>query len=192
MKKAFDIIRTEHKAIAAVLTSLQAYVEGVEAGKFEVDFKLLEAMVQYLTEVPDQVHHPKEDKYLFAALRRRRPEIAPVLDDLEDEHHNVGPKWYALAEALDNFRRAGPAGVAAFRAAVATYFKFQWDHMSKEETQVLPLARTALTAEDWAAIDAAFAANDNPWEGPAGKYRQLFTRIVTLAPAPIGVGDGHH
>ena len=63
--------------------------------------------------------------------------------------------------------------------------------MSKEETRILPLARKVLLPEDWAAIDAAFNANDNPWEGPAGKYKALFTRIVNIAPAPIGVGgDG--
>jgi len=64
--------------------------------------------------------------------------------------------------------------------------------MATEEKHVMPLALEVLTAEDWASIDAAFAANDNPWEGPAGQYRQLFTRIVNLAPAPIGVGDPGH
>ena len=192
MKKAIDIIHTEHKALAAVLTSLQAYVDGLAEGKFEVDYTLLEMMVQYLTEVPDQVHHPKEDLYLFSALRRHSPELGKVLDDLEYEHRHIGGKWVALADALDHFRQAGPAGIAAFRAAVGIYFDFQWQHMSKEETQVLPQARTIIPTEEWAAIDAAFAANGSPWEGPAGKYKQLFTRIVTLAPAPIGVGDGHH
>ena len=91
--------------------------------------------------------------------------------------------------ASSTFRTAGAAGLPAFRDAVKAYVDFQWQHMSKEEKHVLPLARDVLTAEDWAAIDGVFAANDNPWEGPAGEYKQLFTRIVSIAPDPIGVGD---
>ncbi|MGH8674553.1 MAG: hypothetical protein ACREVG_09615 [Burkholderiales bacterium] len=57
-----------------------------------------------------------------------------------------------------------------------SYVEFQWQHMSKGAGKVLPLAREALLLEDWAAIDAAFAANDNPWEGSAGDYKQLFNQ----------------
>ncbi len=189
MKHAIDIIKAEHRALAAVLVGLQAFVDGVASGRYAVDHDLLAAMVQYITELPDKVHHPKEDLYLFAALRRRDPRIAEVLDGLEREHGDCHAKWTALATALADFRIAGPAGVPAFKAAVAAYLDFQWQHMTIEETQVLPAARAALLPEDWAAIDAAFAANDNPWEGAVGKYKALFARIVTIAPAPIGVGE---
>ncbi|HEX9276340.1 MAG TPA: hemerythrin domain-containing protein [Casimicrobiaceae bacterium] len=188
MKKAIDIIRAEHRALAAVLSALKAFVDGMAEGKFAADFELLGDMIRYLTEVPDQVHHPKEDLYLFAALRKRSPEATAILDELEDEHRNIHAEWNALARALDDFRSAGMSGLAAFREAVNRYYDFQWQHVSKEESRVIPLAIDVLPPQDWAAIDSAFAANDNPWEGPAGKFRQLFTRIVTIAPAPIGVG----
>ncbi|MFO1414556.1 MAG: hemerythrin domain-containing protein [Burkholderiales bacterium] len=191
MKGALDIIKAEHRALAAVLTALQSYVNGIVTGRYEPDFEVLDAMIQYITELPDQVHHPKEDQFLFVALRRRSPEAAAVLDVLEKEHRNIHNAWTALAAALADFRVAGAAGAPAFKVAVDRYFDFQWQHMSKEETQVMPLARKALAADDWAAIDAAFNANDNPWEGPAGKYKALFTRIVSLVPAPIGVGADH-
>ena len=189
MKHALDIIKGEHRALAAVLTALQSYVNGIAAGRYAPDFELLSAMIEYITELPDQVHHPKEDQYLFAALRRRSQEAAAALDVLEAEHRNVHNAWSALAVALADFKNAGTPGAAAFKQAVDRYFDFQWQHMSKEETQVMPLAQRVLTADDWTAIDAAFNANDNPWEGPAGKYKALFTRIVSLAPPPIGVGD---
>ncbi|MET0679434.1 MAG: hemerythrin domain-containing protein [Burkholderiales bacterium] len=192
MKTAIDIIRAEHRALAAVLSGLSAFVEGVAAGKFEPDFTLLAAMVEYVTEVPEKVHHPKEDDYLFPALRKRSVETAAILDDLQDEHRTGPAKLAALAAALDRYRATGAAGLPAFREAVKAYIDFQWQHMSKEERLVLPKAREVLTAQDSAAIDAAFAANDNPWEGPAGEYKQLFTRIVSIAPDPIGVGDRDH
>ncbi len=189
MKTAIDIIKSEHRALAAVLSGLSAFVDGIGAGKFEPDFTLLAAMIEYVTEVPEKVHHPKEDDYLFPALRKRSANAAAIIDDLQGEHQTGPAKLAALKAALADYRTAGAAGLPAFRDAVKAYVDFQWQHMSKEEKHVLPLAREVLTAEDWAAIDGAFTANDNPWEGPAGEYKQLFTRIVSIAPDPIGVGD---
>ena len=192
MNTAINIIRSEHRALAAVLSGLSAFVDGIASGKFEPDFTLMAAMIEYVTEVPEKVHHPKEDDYLFPALRKRSVDAAAIIDDLQGEH-DIGPaKLAALLAALDNYRTAGATGLPAFRESVKDYVDFQWRHMSKEERHVLPLAREVLTAEDWAAIDAAFTANDNPWEGPAGVYKQLFTRIVSIAPDPIGVGDRSH
>ncbi|MDO8248846.1 MAG: hypothetical protein Q7T78_03895 [Rhodoferax sp.] len=52
----------------------------------------------------------------------------------------------------------------------------------------MPLARQKLTPEDWASINTAFAANKDPWAGPTGQFQALFSRIVTMVPAPYGVG----
>ena len=188
MRQAIEIIRSEHRALAAVLLAQKAFVDGMAEGKYDANFELLDGMVEYLTEVPDQVHHPKEDLYLFPALRKRSPEAGALIDELEAEHERVDDEWRALKQALETFKASGMAGLPAFRNAVNHYFDFQWQHVSKEESKILPRALDVLTPEDWKAIDAAFLSNDNPWEGPAGKYKTLFTRIVTLAPAPIGVG----
>jgi hemerythrin-like domain-containing protein len=37
-------------------------------------------MLYYIREYPEQVHHPKEDRYLFARLRDRTGELDEVLD----------------------------------------------------------------------------------------------------------------
>jgi len=65
-----------------------------------------------------------------------------------------------------------------------------WDHMRKEEERVFPLAEKMLTAGDWAAIDRAFEENLDPLasERDERDFRKLFSRIVSLAPPPIGVG----
>ncbi|MEO8135053.1 MAG: hemerythrin domain-containing protein [Betaproteobacteria bacterium] len=191
MKSALDVIRNEHRALAAVLGALKQIVEGIASRRFDADFALLEAMIEYVTAVPDKIHHPKEDGYLFPALRLRAPQVGPILDELQEDHRTGPGQVDELKRALSAYQSAGASGLPAFSDRVQSYVGYQRQHMSKEETKVLPLAREALTAEDWASIDAAFAANGNPWEGPTGEYRQLFTRIVSLAPAPIGVGDDH-
>jgi len=188
MKRAIDIIKAEHRALAAVLAAANEFTAGVASGRFAPDHDLLDAMIAYITELPDKVHHPKEDDYLFVALRRRSAEIGDVLALLQVEHRDGPDKTRALQKALRRYRFGGEPEFKAFREILERYVAAQWAHMSTEETQVLPLAARVLTQDDWAGIDAQFAQNDNPWEGPAGTYKALFTRIVALAPAPIGVG----
>src|SRR5690606_27917515 len=78
---------------------------------------------------------------------------------------------------------------AAFVDATHAYVRFYLDHMKVEEMQLLPAA-VALGTADRAQLDAAFGANLDPL-GPDGHQNaceRLFTRIVTHAPAPNGVG----
>ena len=53
-----------------------------------------------------------------------------------------------------------------------------------------PVATVAAAEEHWAEIDAAFQGHTDPLLGAdAGEqYDALFSRIVNLAPPPIGVG----
>jgi hypothetical protein len=62
--------------------------------------------------------------------------------------------------------------------------------MRCEEQELLPLAETALIEEDWEAIEAAFAGNADPIADLRDQdFDKLFTRIVNIAPAPIGLGE---
>ena len=61
--------------------------------------------------------------------------------------------------------------------------------MLREEREVIPAARRALTAEDWRAIGDAFAGNADPIADlREADLAQLYTRIVGMAPSPIGLG----
>ena len=188
--KSLDIIHDEHRALAAMLSGLRGLVASIEAGRLKPDFDLMASMIEYIEMVPEKVHHPKEDTYLFARLRERSAEALPIIERLEAEHREGDARIAALRSALEAYRREGEAGLAGFQAALKTYIEHEWQHMNTEEHLIFPLARKHLSAEDWAQIDAAFLANDNPWQGPAGKYAALFTRIVNTAPAPVGLGGG--
>ena len=52
--------------------------------------------------------------------------------------------------------------LATLEQAVSRYAQFIWDHMGREEGVILPAAQKYLTDEDWAAIDGAFATNNDP------------------------------
>jgi branched-chain amino acid transport system ATP-binding protein len=107
--------------------------------------------------VPERIHHPKEDQYLFRLLRQRTPEGLGIFDELEAEHAENAPMLARLRFRLEQFHQHGD--VLAFEQALKAYANFNWDHMGKEENIVLPLAERYLTPADWQLIDTAFAAN---------------------------------
>ncbi len=187
-QQSLEIIHDEHRALAAMLNGLRAIAAGIESGRLQPDYALLADMIRYIDEVPEKLHHPKENDYLFRLLRPRCPEAVPVIEQLEAEHAQGDARIAELRAALASWQQAGAAGFAAFHEVLTTYLDQEWRHMNTEEHEVFPLARKHLTAEDWAEIDAAFLANDNPWQGAAGEYQALFTKIVNVAPAPVGLG----
>jgi len=187
--KAIGIIQDEHRAITAVVEGLLHLVEAIQAGSMAPDAALFGALFAYIERFPERTHHPKEDDYLFARLRVRRPDAAALLDGLHREHE-VGRERLTELKAMLERYLADPSTLPAFAAAVQRYAHFHWKHMRREEDEVIPIARESLTGEDWAAIDAAFASNDDPVVGvaPRKEFRELFRRIVAIMPPTYGVG----
>lgn len=185
---ALRIIKDEHQAIAAVLYSLRYLVRQACEGRIELEYRLVHAMLDYIVEFPERLHHPKENRYLFKALRARRPDATGILDDLEAEHVRGQALIEELKNALVCSELARADGLKEFSQAVENYAEFHWQHMRKEEDMVMPLAEKSLTAEDWQAIGEAFQENDNPLFGikPREQFEELFRRILRLAPPPLG------
>ncbi|PWC39440.1 hemerythrin domain-containing protein [Azospirillum sp. TSO35-2] len=184
---AIRIIKDEHFAIAAVLHALRFQIRAVKDGA-PPDFVLLHAILDYIVSYPDRWHHPKEDKFLFAAVRRRSAEADALIGKLEREHALGYPMIETLKRQLVCYEAGDPGAREAFFATAESYATFEYAHLQTEEEQLLPLAERLLTAEDWAAIDAAFQENDNPLFGikPKDEAERLYQRILALAPAPIG------
>jgi hemerythrin-like domain-containing protein len=190
---ALDVIRDEHQALAAMLRSLTMLLAQARREGALPDFQVLRAMLFYVDEFPERLHHTKESELLFPRLRVRAPELGPVLDRLDGDHATGERSIRALEHALLAFEVMGEARRAAFEEALGQYVRFYLEHMALEEGEVLPAALRVLDAADWAELDAAFAANRDPLTGhePAEEYRQLFKLIVMNAPAPIGLGPAH-
>lgn len=187
---ALDIIRDEHQALAAMLRSLKLLLARARREGTQPDFAVLRAMLFYVDEFPERLHHPKESELLFPRLRERAPELAPLLQRLDHDHERGEAAIRKVEHALLAFEVMGETRRAAFEQSVERYVAGYLEHMATEEAEVLPAARRALTPADWAELDAAFAANRDPLTGhePGDEYRELFHTIVNTAPAPIGLG----
>jgi hemerythrin-like domain-containing protein len=96
-----------------------------------------------------------------------------------------------LLHLLLAWEMVGSSRKAAFVDAFGPYVESYLDHMRLEETVILPAAQSALTDEDWLEVDQAFDLNADPLTGkhlPGPAFEKLFSRIVSKAPAPIGLG----
>ena len=190
MKDAISILKDEHRSISAVLHGLKELTRLAQDPKVKPDFQVFRAMLRYIDEVPEQLHHPKEDKYLFARLLARAPQTLPLIKRLTAEHEDGARLIRELERAVMLFEESWPAGARQFQVAVEDYARFHWDHMRVEENELLPLAQQHLSQEDWKWVDEAFAGNKDPLLGVRDRdYQRLFTRIVGLAPAPVGLGE---
>ncbi len=187
---ALDVIRDEHQALAAMLRSMPLLVAQAQREGHAPDFGVLRAMLFYVDEFPERLHHPKESELLFPALRRRCPELADTLDRLDADHARGEAAIRELEHALLAYEVMGASRRQAFVDAMENYIHGYLTHMAAEEHEVLPAARAHLTEADWATLDAAFAANQDPLTGhPADiEFQPLFQKILRGAPAPIGLG----
>jgi hemerythrin-like domain-containing protein len=190
MKKAIGIIYDEHRSLSAVLSGLKSLAQMARDGSLRPDFKVFRAMIYYIDAFPERMHHPKEDTYLFARLLQRDPGSRELIDSLQEEHIRGGRLVRDLEQALLEYEQTWPSGAEKFGAAVEVYGNFHWDHMRREEHDLIPRAEKALTEQDWEAIATAFAANNDPIADLREKdFNSLYQRILNLAPTPVGLGE---
>jgi len=187
---AMQKIRDEHRSISAVLHGLKQLARDAQDARVKPGFEALRAMIRYIDEYPERLHHPKEDEHLFSRVELRAPQAKALVAALKAEHVEGARLVRDLERALVFFEEGWPAGAREFLAAVDAYAEFHWKHMRKEENELMPLAEKVLTPEDWRAIDAAFDVNQDPIAGIRERdFEALFTKIVNLAPAPVGFGS---
>jgi len=188
------IIRDEHAALAAMLRSLSLMVQRGPGDNADQFFDVLRAMLFYIDEFPERLHHPKESDLLFPKVVRAAPQLMSTIERLEKDHMNGEEAVRELQHHLLAWELLGESRREVFDTAARAYVRFYLEHMQIEETVVLPEAEKCLSGKDWVELDAAFATNKDPLTGKFPRdplYDRLFTRIVMNAPEPIGLGASH-
>ena len=190
MTEALQVISNEHRGmwrLTAALEELHGHLGNPEQ---KPDPELLSLILEYIEQYIERVHQPKEEQFLYRAVRQRTREADALLDEFESEHASSPERVGQLRDLLNHYAHNYPDGAEPFQAALASYTTMMRRHIMKEEGKLFPLARKALLAEDWDEINAAFANNDDPMfgENARAEFRSLLSRIVNYAPAPIGLG----
>jgi hemerythrin-like domain-containing protein len=192
-KASIQIIHDEHIALASMLRSIDMMVTRGPGSDPQNYFDVMRAMLFYIDEFPERLHHPKETELLFPAVARLAPDTREAIARLDKDHVKGEAAVRELQYFLLAWELIGESRREVFEAATKRYVAFYLAHMRLEETVILPAALKVLSDADWRDIDAAFETNCDPLTGQYPRdpvYDRLFTRIVNLAPAPIGLGEG--
>jgi hemerythrin-like domain-containing protein len=186
-ERAIALIKEEHRTLARMLAAMQAWIARTREGDGERYFELFDAMLHYVENVPDRLHHPKEDEVLFAALAARTSAANPLIRELEADHARGEPLIVGLRGAFHAYSYGTLDGLNQLAAAVDEFIEFYLGHMRKEEQQLLPLALAHLTVDDWQRVARAFGDHADPLFGAelADDYRRLYQGITELAPPSL-------
>jgi hemerythrin-like domain-containing protein len=191
-RESLRIIHDEHDALSAMLRSIGMMVDRGPGNDPTNFFDVLRAMLFYIDEFPERLHHTKESELLFPPVAKLAPETRELIEKLEKDHQHGESAVRELQHLLLAWELIGDARRGAFDAAAKRYLAFYLEHMRLEETVILPVAQKVLSDADWDELDAAFATNCDPLTGKYPRdtaYDRLFTKIVSQAPAPIGLGN---
>lgn len=180
---AVAIIKAEHRSLDAVLHGMHQLCEDARLSGREPDHALLGAMLFYVAEYPERLHHPKEDAHLFARLRSRTSEFNALIHHLQDQHEQGAAQFQRLRRLLDDMQAHTAGATERFDQALSEYQRAQWQHMADEERLILPAAQRFLSVDDWQAIERAFSENGDPRFGGEQDeaFAQLFERVLRLA-----------
>jgi hemerythrin-like domain-containing protein len=181
---AIQVILSEHRRLTSIVSGMQRVVDAMPARAGTSGVMLLRAMLYYIQEFPEQVHHPKEEHYLFARLRERTDDYDAVVSKLEHQHEEGAQRIRELERALTRHELAGEAMLPALRIEVHGYADFYANHRHLEESVILPGAQRYLTLIDWVEIDEAFGANRDPFESLENEDNldDLYRLIVQTMP----------
>lgn len=183
-RTAVKVILAEHEQLTTVIGGMLRFIDILDEGEKPPGLMIFRAMLYYIREYPEQVHHPKENRFLFTRLRARTHELDEIIDELELQHAQGDVRLRNLENALSRYELTGRAALPALRILVEEYAKFYANHRQLEEERILPVAQRVLTKEDRDEIDRVFCANRDLFKGVKLEedLDKLFSMIIKTFP----------
>ena len=171
----------DHRNIARLLELLKAQVESLQTGEF-TDFSLVTDIMHYFAHYPDRHHHPCED-VIFEVLAKKDASAKYAVDRILDEH---GKMQRASNKLYDEFKQLQGNAIFSREKLVNglnDYIAKYYQHMNKEEGELLPLAEKSFTESDWTAISKKISIQPDPLFGKTldKEYETLYRSIMAMA-----------
>ena len=176
-------LRDEHRYFQSLLDIAREQSKFLEEGS-DVDLDILQELLQYLAEYPEDYHHPRED-LMFDRLREVDPGSVRIIDRLlsgHDEIHKESNRLYFTVMRANNGedirRRRLATDILAF---VEGYER----HMDEEDNVIFLRALNALSAKDWADLHKGMEYVEDPLFGT--RVRRRYRHLANVLEARVGV-----
>jgi len=160
MAKIIDVLLEEHRNIEKLLLVLEQELDVFDHSE-PPDYEILQAIIEYFQDYPEDYHHPKED-IVFEKLKLRDPSAVARIGDVEAEHQLETKRLQRFAQAVNDILAGREYPRQGFHDVVRDFIEHQRQHMHKEERLLFPAAVNALQPGDWAEIDSRMNNRKDP------------------------------
>jgi hemerythrin-like domain-containing protein len=139
---------------------MRLFVRQIETTGKAPDLKVFCAMLLYISEYPEKVHYPKEDRFLFARLNQRSSAAVALIAELELQHAQGEALVHGLEHALLRYEFLGDSAFPDFAKLVDSYAEFYFRYMKLEEDLILSAANESFSTDDWEGLDPTRLPSD--------------------------------
>ncbi len=142
------------------------------------DLSLLSLAFQYFQNYPDLLHHPKEDA-LYDRLIARDPAVRREITNIRTDHQRLAAAIDAMADEISDAQATG-APKEDLGSRLRRFVDHYRLHMTIEEAELFPRARTQLEPADWELIEEEISPAADPlFDGSASRqYARLFQELL--------------
>ena len=178
-----NALEDEHRYFKSLL-DIAAEQQALLANDAEADLDVLQELLRYLADYPEDYHHPRED-LLFDRLQKIDQKAGEVIEPLLAGHEEIqkeSNRLYFMVMRLNNGENINRSKLAAELGRFVTGYQ---KHMQEEEASVFPLALDTLSEEDWAEVDLGMEFIEDPLFGT--RVRRRYRRLANYLAAKVGV-----
>ncbi|MGY6038701.1 hemerythrin domain-containing protein [Aeromonas sp. AE23HZ002T15] len=178
-------LHKDHLNIAKLLQLLKYKLVAIR-GEQPISYFLIRDVVDYLREVSDKVHHPKEDMIYDYYLKYRVVE-GEVANRLHEEHAQLLETGTELKEMVEMILMDAVIPLDQFTARLEQFIEQQEAHMNYEEGVIFPHLRDSLTEDDWRHLEQLWhnrAENDPLFGAEVSQHFQALARQLSLPLSP--------
>ena len=154
-------LKVEHEQLLRKLNLLELQCLDMCRGKTP-DYSLMQSIIVYIQEYPEQIHHPLED--MIYSIYLERVDDAEFVRKLISEHTQMEVVTRELRESLESLPKCTTSN-EKFKQQLSEFLVGQRQHIYTEESEVFPLVQSALTIEDWERLQYMTPILDEPISG---------------------------
>jgi hemerythrin-like domain-containing protein len=179
--RPIEKLKTEHALIGKVLDAFDRWAEALLLEGKE-DRLTLKRFLSFLTDFVDGAHHIKEEKVLFAVMKKHgfSGEEGPIAV-MCHEHEEARALMRDLAKLATQSEAWDKENCRDINNLATTYVTLHRNHIEKEDYILYPLAERRLPAQAWKEIAEAFADIDEENEC-SGMYDENVILAAQLMP----------
>jgi hemerythrin-like domain-containing protein len=181
MPRVISVLQKDHQNVMILLQLLDPVTSKLTPGT-PADFVPVLDVMNYMTRYSDLFHHPMEE-LVFKKIVERDDSAGPLVATLTHEHKTLGEKGGQLLHDVRNVVNGFEPHGSGLAPQCRDYVSRLRKHMSREETDLFPLASALLNDKDWGVIERGLVARADPLFG-AGReveYAALYEHIVSAA-----------